>query len=94
LVRKAALSGIKGLTQGTAFLDVSSLTAEAFKALQTPAPKALRERIAEQNLTTVHDVGTAAIDAVLSDIARQREAAHEQLLARHGRRGPRHRDSG
>jgi len=89
LVRKSALLGIKGLSQGTAFLDVSTLTAEAFKALQAPAPKAVRERIAEQNLATVCDVGTGAIDAVLTDIARQREAAHERLLARHGLRGPR-----
>jgi hypothetical protein len=94
LVRKSALSSIKGLSHGTAFLDVSALSADAFKALQTPAPKAVRERIAEQNLTTVHAAGTAAIDAILSDIARQREAAHERLLARYGRRGPRRPDPG
>src|SRR6188768_3543873 len=61
LVRKSALSSIKGLAQGTAFLDVSALSADAFKALQEPAPKAVRERIAEQNLATVRDTGTAAI---------------------------------
>lgn len=94
LVRNSALSGIKGLTQGTAFLDVSQLTADAFKALQEPPPKAVRERIAEQNLATVKDTGTAAVDAVLTDIARQREAAHQRLLARYGRRGPRHQDPG
>jgi hypothetical protein len=94
LVRKSALSSIKGLAQGTAFLDVSALTADALKALQQPAPKAVRERIAEQNLATVRDTGTAAIDAILSDIARQREAAHERLLAEYGRRGPRHQDPG
>jgi hypothetical protein len=94
LVRKSALSSIKGLAQGTLFLDVSALTADAFKALQAPAPKAVRERIAEQNLATVRDAGTAAVDAILADIARQREAAHERLLARYGQRGPRHRDPG
>ena len=94
LVRKSALFGIKGLSSGTAFLDVSTLTADAFKALQEPAPKAVRERIAEQNLTTVRDTGTAAIDAVLTDIAEEREAAHQRLLARHGRRGPQRRDPG
>jgi hypothetical protein len=94
LVRKSALSSIKGLAQGTAFLDVSKLTADAFKALQEPAPKAVRERIAEQNLTTVRDTGTAAIDAVLTDIAQEREVAHQRLLVRHGRRGPQRLDPG
>jgi len=88
LVRKSALSSIKGLAHGTAFLDVSALTPAAFRALQEPAPKAVRERIAEQNLATVKDTGTEAIEAVLTDIARQREAAHERLFARYGRRGP------
>jgi len=94
LVRNSALSGIKGLTQGTAFLDVSELSADTFKALQTPPPKAVRERIADQNLATVRDVGPAAVGAVLSDIARAREAAHAGLLTRYGRRGPQHRDPG
>jgi hypothetical protein len=48
----------------------------------------VRERIAEQNLASVRDAGTDAIEAVLADIARQREAAHERLFARYGRRGP------
>ena len=89
LVRKSALSSIKGLASGTAFLDVSALTAAAFKALQEPPPKPVRERIAEQNLASVRDAGTEAIEAVLTDIARHREAAHERLLTRYGRRGPR-----
>ena len=94
LVRNTALSRIKGLTQGTAFLDVSQLTADAFKALQEPPPKAVRERIAEQNLATVRDAGSAAVDAILTDIAREREVAHQRLLSRHGRRGPRRLDPG
>jgi hypothetical protein len=94
LVRKSALSSIKGLAQGTAFLDVSALTADALKALQEPPPKAVRDRIAEQNLATVRDAGSAAIDAVLADIAREREVAHQRLLSRYGRRGPRRLDPG
>ncbi len=96
LVRNTALSSIKGLTHGTAFLDVSELSVDAFKALPLapPPPKAVRERIAEQNLATVRDTGPSAIDAILTDIARAREAAHDGLLARYGRRGPRHRDPG
>jgi len=62
---------------------------DAFKALAEPAPKPLRERIGEQNLLTVSRLGPAVVEAVLADIARQREQAHEALLARHGRRGPR-----
>jgi hypothetical protein len=89
LLRNSVLSGIKGLAQGTAFLDVSELSLDALKALAEPPPKALRERIADQNLTTVQNVGPAAIDATLTDIANEREAAHEQLFARHGQRGPR-----
>ncbi|RYZ05317.1 MAG: DUF1415 family protein [Myxococcales bacterium] len=89
LVKNSALSRIKGLTSGTAFLDVSALSVEAFKALTEPAAKPLRERIAEQNLLTVTQVGPDVIEAVLGDIASGREREHEGLLARHGRRGPR-----
>jgi hypothetical protein len=94
LVRKTALSSIKGLTYGTAFLDVSKLSLAGLSALQEPPPKAVRERIAEQNLATVHEVGPSAIDTILRDIAREREAAHEKLLARYGQRGPRRQDPG
>ncbi len=89
LVKKEALSGIKGLSSGTAFLDVSSLSVDAFKALAEPPPKALRERIGEQNLLTVTQVGPTVVEEVLANIASDREQAHAGLLARHGRRGPR-----
>jgi hypothetical protein len=88
LVRKSALSSIRGLSAGTAFVDVEALSALGMKALSEPAAKAVRERIAEQNLTTVSEAGTPAIDAVLSDIFRAREAAHTALLTRYGQRGP------
>jgi hypothetical protein len=89
LLRNSAISGIKGLKQGTEFLDVSTLTIDSLAALAEPPPKPVRERIAEANLTTVRDVGPAVIDATLADIAREREAAHVRLFERHGRRGPR-----
>lgn len=89
LVRKSALSAIKGLSAGTAFVDISTLSLASLSALTAPAPKPVRERIAEQNLSTVLQVGAPAIDAILEDIAREREAAHEALLARYGERGPR-----
>jgi len=88
LVKKSALSAIKGLAAGTAFLDVSALSLDAMTALRAPPPKAVRERIAEQNLATVQDVGPAAVDAILSDIAREREALHARLLSLYGKRGP------
>ena len=94
LVKKSALSAIKGLAQGTAFLDVSALSLDALTSLREPPPKAVRERIAEQNLATVQGVGPAAIDAVLTDIAKNREALHEKLLTRHGLRGPRRSNPG
>ena len=89
LVKKSALSAIKGLSTGTAFGDVTALSALALRALADPAPKPVRERIAEQNLTAVREAGLPTIDALLTDIAREREAAHERLAARHGQRGPR-----
>jgi hypothetical protein len=94
LVRKSALSAIKGLSHGTAFVDVSALSLSALQALQAPAPKAVRERIADENLATVREAGPEAVEAVLSDIFQQRERAHQGLLARHGRRGPRRWDKG
>jgi len=94
LVRKSALSAIKGLTYGTAFLDVSALSLAALTALADPAPKAVRERIAEQNLATVRALGPAAIDATLTDIAHQREASHQRLFSLYGQRGPRRTDPG
>jgi hypothetical protein len=89
LVRNSTLSSIKGLSQGTAFLDVSTLSAELLSELTAPAPKPVRERIGEQNLETVLAQGTAAIDQVLADIAQEREAAHVELEQRFGKRGPR-----
>jgi hypothetical protein len=91
LVRKSAISGIKGLSSGTEFVDLSRLSADALRALAEPVPPPLRERIAQQNLVTVTQVGPAVIEGVLADIAAERERAHAALLARHGRRGP-HRD--
>lgn len=88
LVRKSALSSIKGLTQGTAFLDVSQLSLESLQALSVPPTKAVRERIAEQNLATVQEVGPAAIEAVLADIQSAREVGHQRLQQRYGQRGP------
>ena len=79
---------------GTAFVDVESLSILGMKALEAPPSKPVRERIAEQNLGAVRDVGVARIDAVLNDIAAARERAHEALLARYGQRGPRRFDPG
>jgi hypothetical protein len=89
LLRNTVISGIKGLVRDTEFLDVSALSLEDLAALREPPAKPLRERIAEENLTTVRDVGPATIDATLAAIARDREAAHERLFALYGQRGPR-----
>lgn len=88
-VKKSALSAIKGLARGTEFLDVSTLSIAALKALREPQPLPVRERIAEQNLDTVRELGPEAVEMALADIAHGREAAHQRLLACHGRRGPR-----
>jgi hypothetical protein len=94
LVRKSALSAIKGLSSGTAFVDVTSLSFAGLESLKAPPVTPVRERIAEQNLSTVRDVGAATIDAILHDIAQDRERAHAELLSRFGERGPRRVDPG
>lgn len=94
LVRKSALSAIKGLSSGTAFVDVASLSVASLRALSAPPTKPVRERIADQNLATVRQVGVAEIDAILNDIAAARERAHQALFARYGERGPRRVDPG
>jgi hypothetical protein len=94
LVRKSALSAIKGLSSGTAFLDVESLSLRTLAALTEPRAKPVRERIADQNLSTVSDVGVGVLDVILHDIALAREQAHAALLERHGQRGPRRIDPG
>jgi hypothetical protein len=96
LVRKSALSSIKGLDAGTQFVDVAALGLLGGGALSGIAAivggeptKPVRQRIAEQNLATVRERGAASIEAVLHDIFGEREAGHEGLLRRHGQRGPR-----
>jgi hypothetical protein len=94
LVRKSALSSIKGLDSGTQFVDVAELGSLGAGAYESPAVKPVRQRIAEQNLSTVRDVGTASIEGVLHDIFREREDGHEALRLRYGQRGPRRVDPG
>lgn len=94
LVRKSALSSIKGLDFGTQFVDVAELGSLGAGAYESPAVKPVRQRIAEQNLSTVRDVGTASIEGVLHDIFREREDGHEALRLRYGQRGPRRVDPG
>lgn len=94
LVRKTALSSIKGLDFGTQFVDIAALSLSAVGALSEPRAKPVRQRIAEQNLATVCDVGAASVEEVLHDVFRAREQAHDALLRRHGQRGPRRFDPG
>lgn len=89
LVRKSVLSSIKGLDQGTAFVDLDALSAAGFQKLrEPPQAKAVRDLIAEQNLATVLQVSSAVIDPILEDILRDREQAHAKLYDRHRERGP------
>jgi hypothetical protein len=94
LVRKSALSSIKGLSSGTAFFDVADLSLAGLESLKAAPVKGVRERIAEQNLSTVAGLGVAAVDAILNDIAAHREREHAALLSRYGERGPRRMDPG
>jgi hypothetical protein len=91
LVRKSVLFGIKGLDQGTAFVDIDTLSASGFHSLHaSPPTKPVRERIAEQNLTTVLRVGSEVLGPLFEDIQHDRERVHIQLQARYGQRGPCH----
>lgn len=89
LLRNSVLSGIKGLSGGTAFLDVEALGISAsWQRLHEPPAPPIRERIAEQNLTTAREVGSEALDVIFDDLLADRERAHAGLAARYGRRGP------
>lgn len=77
LVRQTVLDGVRGEeTAGTTLLDLRMLT-------PTTRPEneslGLRERIALANQRRVRDGGTAAIEAILRDIAEDRARTYAQL---------------
>jgi hypothetical protein len=84
VVRMSALARVRaGDDGGTLFVDpaaVAAMTFDLATGAQAGAPTPpLRERIARANLATVERVGTAAVDAVVRDILRDRDETHARL---------------
>ncbi|MFZ5889748.1 MAG: DUF1415 family protein [Myxococcota bacterium] len=77
LVRREALESVRGeLSSGTALVEVWMLSPTGLAA---PEKEGVRERIAQNNLDTVRQVGSAAVEAVLADIAADRAASYARL---------------
>jgi hypothetical protein len=77
LVRRTTLERIREKTpQGTQFVDLRQLTSAA---LVTPAPRPLRQRIAEANRDTIRELGVEEIERRLHDIERDRRASYAGL---------------
>ena len=77
LVRQTALDRVRGNSQeGTSFFDLSNL---AVLPLPQKEPLSLRQRIGEANLETAREVGAETLEAVLSDIRRDRDESYARL---------------
>jgi hypothetical protein len=80
LVRMRVLDRVRGKhPEGTAFVDVEALFSPSALAPNRPS---LRQKIAQTNLETVLAVGPGALDAVVSDIRRDRDASYARLRRR------------
>jgi len=85
LVRQQALEAVRGdLTTGTAFADVWMMTPHALGESHTPS---VRDRIAQHNLETVRRVGHDALEAVFTEIERDRVETYARLGLPHAHRG-------
>ncbi len=77
LVRRQALDAVRGEGVGTGWAELWMVSARGVRA--EPPPLGVRERIALRNLQTVQRVGTAAIEAVLADIDKDRNETYARL---------------
>ncbi len=79
LVRSSVIDSVRGqFREGTEFFEVSQL---ATRGLPKKAIS-LREQIAKKNLATVAEAGTEVLEAVLSDIRRDRDRTYQGLAER------------
>jgi hypothetical protein len=77
LLRRTALDRVRGKSpQGTEFVDIHLLAPEA---LQKSEPPSLRKRIAQTNLETVEAVGIRELEAIFTDIRRDRCESYARL---------------
>jgi hypothetical protein len=84
LIRCASLERVReGFHEGTAFVDVSAMTA---LAIGTADPLPLRTRIARANERTIRKIGIEEVERRLTLIAADRDAAYARLEGSgHGR---------
>lgn len=78
VVRQTALDRVRGHggQEGTSFVDLATLTA---LPIPQKEPISLRQRIGQQNLETALRVGIPELEAVLSDIRRDRDESYARL---------------
>jgi len=77
VVRQTALDRVRGTSQeGTSFFDLSSL---AVQPLPQKEPLSLRQRIGQANLETARKVGAETLEALLTDIRRDRDESYANL---------------
>jgi len=77
VVRQSALERVRGHGQeGTSFIDLSTLTT---LPIPQKEPISLRQRIGQQNLETAQRIGVETLEAVLSDIRRDRDESYARL---------------
>jgi len=79
LVRLSALDRVRANdpAHGTGVVDLRTLDLAAF--LATPPQPPIHERIAAHNLDTVQSLGVEAVEALLADIRRDRDATYAAL---------------
>lgn len=79
LVRLDVLERVReGTPQGTAFVDLATVDEALLSDLARPT---LRQRIASGNLETLRRAGPEAVEALLSDLRRDRDRTHALLAA-------------
>ncbi|MCA9574314.1 MAG: DUF1415 family protein [Polyangiales bacterium] len=80
LIRRSALEAVRRPGDGgTGYVDPASIT-DLVAFFQNPPKRPLHERVAQANLEQVERVGVPTLEAVLADIAQDRERAYAALL--------------
>jgi hypothetical protein len=82
LVRRSAIESVRlGAEPGTRFVDAAALAEGGLAALTASAasPPSLSERVARANLRTVQELGVEHVQALLADIAADRDRSYARL---------------
>ena len=80
LIRRTVLESVRRPGDGgTGYIDPSSIT-DLAAFFKNPPKRPLHERVAQANLDQVARVGVDPIEAILDDIAADRERAYETVL--------------